>query len=76
MYAPDTLSGMLARNRNTVHRSNNVDDFHTETEVFVCSILDEIPVSDVKLQQIGDSQDQDEVCKTLRPCSHYTRSII
>ena len=39
------------------------DDFNAETEVFVS---DAIPVSDVKLQQRIDSQDQDEVCKTLK----------
>ena len=66
IYAPDTLSRMLARNTNTEHKSKNVDDFNAETEVFVCSVLDAIPISDVKLQQIIDSQDQDEVCKTLK----------
>ena len=66
MYAPDTLSRMLARNTNTVHKFKNVGDFNAEREVFVCSVLDAIPVSDVKLQQIIDSQDQDEVCKTLK----------
>ena len=42
----------------------NVGDFNAETKVFVCSVLDAIPVSDIKLRQIIDSQDQDEVCKT------------
>ena len=50
MYAPDTLSRMLARN-------TTFDDFNAETEVFVSSVLDAIPVFDVKLQQIIDSQD-------------------
>ena len=49
-----------------IHEYKNVDDFNAETEVFVCSVLDAIPVSDVKLQQIIDLQDQDEVCKTLK----------
>ena len=53
MYAPDTLSRMLVRNKNTVH-------------IFVCSVLDAIQVSDVKLQQIIDSQDQNEVWKTFK----------
>ena len=60
MYAPDTLSRMPARNTNSVHRSKNVNDFNAETEAFVCSVLDAIPVSDVNLQH------QDEVCKILK----------
>ena len=56
---------MLAKNTNTVHKSKNVDDFNAETEVFICSVLDAIPVSDVKLQQVIDSQDKVKVCKAI-----------
>ena len=60
MYAPDTLSRMLARNTNTVHKSKDVDDFNTEREAFICSALDAIPVFNVKLEQIIDAQEPEK----------------
>ena len=35
MYAPDTLSRMLARNTSTVHKSKNADDLNVKTDLFV-----------------------------------------
>ena len=33
---------------------------------FVCSIVDALPVSDIKLKQIIEAQEEDEVCKQIR----------
>ena len=40
--------------------------FYEKTEAYVCFILDSLPVLDIKLQQIIDAQDNDEVCKTIK----------
>ena len=45
MYTSDTLSRLLARKS----VSKDVNRFNEETEPYVCSILDSLPVSDVKL---------------------------
>ena len=62
MYVSDTLSRLLARKS----VSKDVNKFNEETEAYVRSILDSVPVSDVKLQQIIEAQDNDEVCKTIK----------
>ena len=62
MYTSDTLSRLMARKS----VSNDVNKFNEETEAYVCSILDSLPVSDVKLQKIIEAQDNDEVCKTIK----------
>ena len=62
MCTSDTFSRLMARKS----LSKDVDKFNEETEAYVCSILDSLPVSDVKLQQIIEAQDNDEVCKTIK----------
>ena len=62
MYTSDTLSRLMARKS----VSKDVNKFNDETEAYVCSILDLLPVSDVKLQQFIEAQDNDEVCKTIK----------
>ena len=62
MYTSDTLSRLMARKS----LSKDVNKFHEETEAYVCSILDSFPISDVKLQQIIEAQDNDEVRKTIK----------
>ena len=62
MYTSDTLSRFMAKKS----VSKDVSKFNEETEAYVCSILDSLPVSDVKLQQIIKAQDNDEVCKTIK----------
>lgn len=37
-----------------------------ETEAFVCPIMDALPITDTKLQQLIEVQEQDEVCKQIR----------
>ena len=63
MYTPDTLLRLMVTN-STV--GNEAAQFNEETEVYVCSILNSLPVSDVILQQIIEAQDTDEVCKTIK----------
>ena len=43
-----------------------------ETEVFVCLVMDALPFSNLKLQQLIEAQDQDEVWKQLR---QYGREV-
>ena len=62
MYTSDTLSRLMARKS----VSKDVNKFNVETEAYVCSILDSLQVLDVKLQQIIEAQDNDEVCKTIK----------
>ena len=62
MYIPDTLSRSMARKS----LSKDVSKFNEETEAYVCSILDSLLVSDIKLQQIIEAQDNDEICKTIK----------
>ena len=62
MYTADTLSSLMARN----FLSKDANKFNEETEGYVCSSLDSLPVSDVKVQQIIEEQDNDEVCKTIK----------
>ena len=62
MHTPDTLSRLMTNN--TVCKE--AAQFNEETEVYVCSILNSLPVSDVIKQQIIEAQDTDEVCRTVR----------
>ena len=62
MYTSDTLSRLMARKS----LSKDVNKFNEETETYIRSILDSLPVLDVKLQQIIEAQDNDEVCKTIK----------
>ena len=62
MYTPDTLSRLMARKS----LSKDVNKFYEETEAYVCSILDSVPVSEIKLQQIIEAQDNNEICKTTK----------
>ena len=62
MYTSNTLSRLMTR----ISVSKDVNKFNEETEVYVCSILDSLPVSDIKLQQIIEAQDNDEVYKTIK----------
>ena len=63
MYTSDTLSRMMTKE--TASKETSQFD-ENETEAFVCSIMDALPISDLKLQQLIEAQDQDEVCKQLR----------
>ena len=62
MHTPDTLSRLMTNS--TVCKE--AAQFNEETEVYVCSILSSLPVSDVIKRQIIEAQDTDEVCRTIR----------
>ena len=62
MYTPDTLSRLMTNN--TVCKE--AAQFNEETEAYVCSILNSLPVSDVILQKIIEAQDTVEVCRTIK----------
>ena len=59
MYTSDTSSRLMT----SKSLSKDFNKFNEETDAYVCSILDSLPVSDVKLQQIIEAQDNYEVCK-------------
>eukprot|EP00794_Sanderia_malayensis_P016472 gene16472-18109_t len=61
MYASDMLSRMIPVSR----EDNEHSDIDTEIEHFVCSIIDTIPVSDIKLRQLMEAQNEDEVTKKV-----------
>ena len=67
MYTSDTLSRMITKETASKETSNFDDN---ETYAFVCSIMDVLPLSDLKLQQLMEEQDQNEVCKQLRQYCH------
>ena len=62
MYTPDTLSRLMTNN--TVCRE--AAQFNEDAEVYVCSILNWLRVSDVILQQIIEAHDTDEVSRTTK----------
>ena len=62
MYTSDTLSRMMTK-ESASKETSQFDE--KETEAFVYSIMDALPISDLKLQQLIEAQDQDEVCKQL-----------
>ena len=67
MYTSDTLSRMMTKE--TASKETSQFD-ENETEAFVCSIMDALPISDLKLKQLIEAQDQEEVCKQLRQYCH------
>ena len=58
MYISDTLSRLISK-ENTPKQISFSDE--NNTEAFVCFNLDALPISDVKLQQLIEMQEQDEV---------------
>jgi len=61
LYIADALSRMQADNPNT---QATVPE--EEMNIYVDSTLDSLPVSDVKLIEIKESQDEDPVCKQIK----------
>ena len=64
MYTSDTLSRLIARQSDTQPEQNLIPD--DDMTAFVGSIIDTLPVSDVKLKQIIEAQDEDEICKQIK----------
>ena len=61
MYIADALSRMQAENSN---RMTTVPE--EEMNIYVDSVLDCLPVSDVKLMKIKEAQDEHPVCQQIR----------
>ena len=61
MYIADALSRMQAENSN---RMATVPE--GEMNIFVDSVLDSLPVADVKLMEIKEAQDEDSVCQHIK----------
>ena len=61
LYIADALSRMQADNPNT--KATVPEE---EMNIYVDNTLDSLPVSDVKLIEIKESQDEDPVCKQIK----------
>ena len=62
--ASDALSRLQRKQPDSKPEENLIPD--QEMSAFVCSIVDVLPVSDIKLKQITEAQEGDEVCKQIR----------
>ena len=60
----DTLSRLQRKQPDSKPEGSLISD--QEMSAFVCSIVDALPVSDIKLKQIIEAQEEDEVCKQIR----------
>ena len=63
MYASNMLSRMIPKDGNAMQ-----NELESEINDYVCSIIDTIPISDKKLQQLIEAQDEDEVTKKVKEC--------
>ena len=61
MYIADALSRMQSENTN---RMATVPE--EEMKIYVDSVLDSLPGSDVKLMEIKEAQDEDPVCRLIK----------
>ena len=64
MYTSDTLSRFQHKQPDSKPEESLIPD--QEMSAFVCSIVDALPVPDIKLKQIIEAQEEDEVCKQIR----------
>ena len=79
MYASDLLSRMIPKD-DIVKKDTELE---SEMNDYICSVIDAIPVSDMKLKQLIDAQDEDEVTKKIKeyclegwPEKHQLQSAI
>ena len=61
MYIADALSRMQSENTN---RTATVPE--EEMNIYVDSVLDSLPVSDMKLIEIKEAQDEDPICRQIK----------
>ena len=61
MYTSDTLSRLIARQPYKQPEQSLIPD--NDMTAFIGSITDTLPISDVKLKQIIEVQDDDKICK-------------
>ena len=64
IYTSDTLSRLQRRLPDSKPEESLIPD--QEMSAFVCSIVDALPVSDIKLKEIIETQEEDEVCKQIK----------
>eukprot|EP00795_Rhopilema_esculentum_P017150 gene17150-8685_t len=62
MYASDMLSRMIPKDE-IVKKDTELE---SEMNNYIYSVIDAIPVSDMKLKQLIDAQDEDEVTKKIK----------
>ena len=60
-YTPDALSRMQS-----VNHSGQATIPDEEMNIYIASVIDTLPISDAKLQQVREAQDEDEVCKKIK----------
>jgi hypothetical protein len=60
LYVADSLSRVQPKKQKP---QPTISD--EEMNIYSASILDSIPISDQKLQQVKDAQDEDEVCRKI-----------
>ena len=63
MYTSDTLSKLALQSKQPDSKSEESLIPDQEMSTFVCSIVDALPVSKIKLKQIIEAQEEDDVCK-------------
>ena len=61
MYIADALSRMQSENTN---RTATIPE--EEMNIYVDSVLDSLPVSDMKLIEIKEAQDEDPICRQIK----------
>ena len=61
MYTSDMLSRMIPKDGSVIQ-----NELESEINDYVCSIIDTIPISDIKLQQLIEAQNEDEVTKKVK----------
>ena len=61
MYTSDALSRLIQKSANSDPVTSEV-----ETNAFIDTVIDSLPVSDTKLKEIIEAQEDDEVCKRIK----------
>ena len=64
MYTSDTLSRLQRKQPDSKPEESLTPD--QVISAFVCSIVDALPVLDIKLKQIIEAQEEDEMFKQIR----------
>ena len=62
-YTSNTLSRLQHKQADSKTEESLIPD--QEMSAFLCSIVDAMPVSNIKLKQITEAQEEDEVCKQI-----------
>ena len=60
-YTPHALSRMQS-----VNHSGQATIPDEEMNIYIASVIDTLPISDAKLQQVREAQDEDKVCRKIK----------